>query len=133
MRALKPCCEPGCPELIAGGSRCGTCERARKSKWETGSRDVEAKRGYNTHGHRRFRRLVLKRDPLCVMCGSVATVADHYPMSRRDLLAQGLNPNDPERGRGLCATCHNRETAIHQPGGWNNWNREGGTRGLSKA
>jgi 5-methylcytosine-specific restriction protein A len=67
---------------------------------------------------------VLERDPLCVVHLErgdhvLATVADHYPRSRRELEALGLDPNDPEYGRGLCASCHSRETARHQPGGWN--------------
>jgi 5-methylcytosine-specific restriction protein A len=63
---------------------------------------------------------VLNRDPICVLCElRQSTVADHYPLSRKELLEQGMNPNDPNRGRGLCVTCHNRETAVNQPGGWN--------------
>ena len=54
------------------------------------------------------------------MCGQVATVADHYPVERVDLIAQGLDPNDPQRGRGLCSSCHNRHSAATSPGGWNN-------------
>jgi len=63
---------------------------------------------------------VLDRDPICVLCRLAAsTVADHWPTSRRDLEAAGLDPNDPARGRGLCKPCHDRETARNQPGGWN--------------
>ena len=76
-------------------------------------RGTAASRGYNAR-HRRWRKLVLARDPACVMClemGHVtpATVADH------------VNPIDPanpaagdwslENGQGLCQTCHNRKTA----------------------
>ena len=53
------------------------------------------------------------------LCNDIATVADHWPTSRRDLIAKGKDPNDPNHGRGLCASCHGRETAAHQPGGWN--------------
>jgi 5-methylcytosine-specific restriction protein A len=45
--------------------------------------------------------------------------ADHWPLSRRELTEQGLDPDDPRHGRGLCARCHSSETARHQPGGWN--------------
>jgi 5-methylcytosine-specific restriction protein A len=48
-----------------------------------------------------------------------ATVADHYPLSRKELIDAGLDPNDPQHGRGLCKPCHDRETAQNQPGGWN--------------
>jgi 5-methylcytosine-specific restriction enzyme A len=119
-RALKVCCTPGCPNLTPGG-RCADCKRESDR-----ARGTSAERGYNSAGHlRRFRPGVLERDQLCVLCEAegrpptLATVADHWPLSRRELIAQGLDPDDPERGRGLCAGCHNRETARHQPGGWN--------------
>lgn len=112
MPKPRVCNQPGCPEI-------GPNPRCPKHTSEADlARGTPAQRGYDTPGHRRFRRIVLTRDPLCVLCGTPSKVADHYPLSRRDLVAQGLNPNDPDRGRGLCATCHNRETAQHQPGGW---------------
>ncbi len=116
-RAPRPCPVSGCPELTTGG-RCA--EHRRQSDRERGT---ATQRGYTGAGHKRFRRAVLHRDPLCVLCllrglPVVATVADHHPLSRRDLVAAGLNPDDPSRGRGLCKPCHDRETALHQPGGW---------------
>ena len=82
-------------------------------------RETQGQRGYNSKGHRQFRRRVLDRDPVCVICGDIATDADHHPRSRRDLIAAGENPNDPRFGRGLCHSCHSKQTAVHQPGGWN--------------
>jgi 5-methylcytosine-specific restriction protein A len=49
---------------------------------------------------------------------AISTVADHWPLSRRELEDQGLDPNDPQHGRGLCKHCHDMETARNQPGGW---------------
>ncbi|AGL13864.1 hypothetical protein [Actinoplanes sp. N902-109] len=49
---------------------------------------------------------------------NASTVADHYPLSRRELADRGLNPDDPTAGRGLCKRCHDKSTAVHQPGGW---------------
>lgn len=116
-RALKVCAVPGCPELVERG-RCATHQREGDI-----ARGTATERGYNSRGHRRFRAAVLRRDRLCVLhlergVPVPATVADHWPLSRRDLEAQGLDPNDPDRGRGLCKACHDRETARHQPGGW---------------
>ena len=118
-RALKICPVPGCPELVESG-RCAAhrleVDRARGSA---------TARGYNTRGHRLFRSAVLERDPICVLClverpntPRLATVADHHPLSRRELLARGLDPDDPDSGRGLCKPHHDRETARQQPGGW---------------
>lgn len=75
---------------------------------------------YATPGHRAFRSAVLTRDPICVLCRVArSTVADHYPIERVDLVEQGLDPNDPKRGRGLCKLCHDRSTARRKPAGWN--------------
>jgi 5-methylcytosine-specific restriction protein A len=122
-RALRVCPTPGCPELTSGG-RCDTCKGAAEQR-----RGSARQRGYGTAHERSFRPAVLRRDPLCVctddshdhgpQCLAPATVADHHPLSRRQLVDAGLNPNDPEHGRGLCAPCHNRSTADLQPGGWN--------------
>lgn len=115
--ALKPCSTPGCPTLVPKGrSRCDTCTTTADK-----ARGTAAQRGYTSRGHRTFRDAVLARDPICKLCyRRPSTVADHYPLSRRELVDAGLNPNDPTRGRGLCKPCHDTETAKHQPGGWAN-------------
>lgn len=113
-RALKVCSRPGCPTLTAGG-RCSTCN-AQADR----IRGTATQRGYNSRSHKRFRDQVLDRDPICVLCHLAAsTVADHWPLSRRQLEQTGLDPNDPKHGRGLCKRCHDQETARNQPGGWN--------------
>ena len=114
-RSLKVCPTPGCPTLTPGG-RCDECRTRAEQE-----RGTAAQRGYG-HRHRTlFRPRVLARaGHICQLCGTaIATVADHYPRSRRELEDAGLNPNDPQYGRALCKPCHDRETAIHQPGGWN--------------
>lgn len=122
---MKVCSVPGCPTLTTSG-RCTTHERDADR-----ARGTASQRGYNSKGHRTFREAVLTRDPICqcpdacphhltpTECLTLSTVADHWPRSRRDLEAAGHNPNDPNAGRGLCKTCHDRETARNQPGGWN--------------
>lgn len=115
-RAMKPCSTPGCPELVEHGtSRCADCAHQADRR-----RGTAADRGYTGRGHRRFRRKVLDRDPICVIAGCMApaTVADHWPLSRRELVERGMNPDDPGAGRGLCEPHHAAETAKHQPGGW---------------
>ncbi|MDF3280908.1 hypothetical protein [Gordonia sp. N1V] len=74
-------------------------------------RGTAHERGYTSDGHRSFRDEVLWRDRFtCCMCGRAADVADHYPRSRKELIAAGENPDDPAFGRALCTTCHNRHT-----------------------
>lgn len=114
-RALrKPCSVPGCHELVSGGSRCARHEAAAEAL-----RGTATERGYSSRGHRSFRSEVLARDPYCVIClRRRSTEADHFPLSRKGLIDQGLNPDDPIYGRGLCKRCHSAETARNQPGGW---------------
>lgn len=122
-RALKVCscirCDAhdgSCPEIVPAG-RCTACDTAADRK-----RGTAADRGY-TRGHRTFRTAVLRRDPICVIpgCYQPSKHADHHPQDRRELVALGLNPNDPQYGRGLCASHHSSETAANpaQRGGWN--------------
>lgn len=111
--ALKVCSVKGCPTLTDAG-RCTehrrTADQARRADGNP----------YSSVGHLRFRYVVLAMNPICVLCRTArATVADHYPLSRRELIRRGLDPNDPQHGRGLCKRCHDTETAQHQPGGWN--------------
>jgi len=116
---MRVCSIFGCPAMFTGqDTRCPE-HQAQADK----ARGTARQRGYTSKGHRAFRNGVLGRDPICVLCHAAqATEADHYPDSKRDLLEQGLDSNDPQRGRGLCHTCHARATAADptQRGGWNN-------------
>jgi 5-methylcytosine-specific restriction enzyme A len=113
-RAARTCST--CPAVISAGSRCPTCTATAERR-----RGTTKQRGYSGAGHRTFRTQVLARDPICTTpdCYMWATVADHYPISRRDLVASGADPNDPHHGRGLCKRHHDQSTALHQPGGIN--------------
>lgn len=107
----RPCGVPGCSGLDGG---CDIHRRAVETR--RGSRH---ERGYDT-AWERARRRYLVRHPICVLCGGLANVADHYPVSRRDLVARGVrDPDADHRLRALCAPCHRVETNRHQPGGWN--------------
>ncbi|MDH6126754.1 holin [Kitasatospora sp. GP82] len=106
-RAYTVCTVAGCPEYTTGGR----CDDHR--------REAERRRGTARQHEREFRTAVLAHDPLCKLCGTAPSKhTDHYPLSRRELVAAGRDPNDPQHGRGLCASCHSVETARHQPGGW---------------
>jgi 5-methylcytosine-specific restriction protein A len=109
------CSRPGCGEFTDQGGRCPDCRAAAEKK-----RGTARQRGYSREHEQRFRPGVLAVHPMCVLCGQRPSVhADHHPLSRRQLIERGLDPNDPRYGRGLCQPCHSRETAQHQPGGWN--------------
>ncbi|WBQ03009.1 hypothetical protein [Kribbella sp. CA-293567] len=114
-RAWKLCSKPGCPTLVPPGtSRCEDCAQEADLR-----RGTSTERGYGVRHRKVFRKGVLDKHPICVLClNAPSTVADHYPLSRRELVAAGHDPDDPAHGRGLCKTCHDTETATHQPGGW---------------
>lgn len=125
-RALKVCSVVGCPNLATPpASRCPT--HTRQAEVRRGS---ARQRGYDRRHEIRFRRPVLRRDPLCVCpdrthghgseCLSMSTVADHHPRTRDELVRLGLDANNPKHGRGLCKTCHDKHTAATSPGGWHN-------------
>lgn len=107
------CPTPGCPSVTTGG-RCAACRRGAEQ-----ARGSARQRGYGTQHQQRFRAGVLCNHPTCVVCHrEPSVVADHWPRSRRELVQLGLDPDDPQYGRGLCSPCHSRETARLQPGGW---------------
>lgn len=107
------CTVPGCGEY----TQAGRCDEHRRQAEQ--QRGTARQRGYGTEHERRFRPAVLARDPVCVECRQQPSVhADHHPLSRRELVEQGHDPNDPRHGRGLCQACHASATAHHQPGGW---------------
>ena len=112
IHPMRVCNIPGCPNPT-DSSRCR--EHQQQARRARLGNDV-----YASPAHRAFRAAVLQRDPVCVECrNQQSTVADHYPLTRRELVARRLDPNNPAAGRGLCATCHNRHTAATSPGGWN--------------
>lgn len=112
-RQRTPCTHPTCTALTDGG-RCD--EHKAQAEQHRGN---FRQRGYG-NGHKRFRRAVISRDVICRIChAALATVADHYPLGRNQLIAKGLDADDPQYGRGLCKPCDSTQTAQRQPGGFN--------------
>jgi 5-methylcytosine-specific restriction protein A len=122
-RALRQCPVVDCYELVVSG-RCPAHTRAADV-----ARGTPAQRGYGHAWEHRWRPACLRRDPLCTChdqghehgyeCLSPSTVADHYPTSRKDLVAQGVpDPDALHRLRGVCKPCHDAHTAEELPGGW---------------
>lgn len=108
------CTHPGCLEVATDGHGRCTPHQRRAPDTRPGPRE----RGYGGAHETRFRPGVLRRDPWCVDPDHVhdqpvrATVADHHPRTRRELVLAGDDPDDPRHGRGLCAPCHSRITAA---------------------
>ncbi|RIY26352.1 hypothetical protein CJI51_02925, partial [Bifidobacteriaceae bacterium WP021] len=81
---------------------------------------------YVSAGHRKARAKLLALHPYCQcegckahkgLCTQKATVADHYPLERFELLAEGKNPNALCFMRALCKRCHDIKTASTRPAG----------------
>lgn len=109
-RAARTC--PNCRRVLRAPGACPTC-KARDEQRAPAASD------YGGDWPAR-RALFLSLHPWCVLCGKRAKVADHYPISRRELVAHhALDPDADEHLRPLCIPCHRRETNRHQPGGIN--------------
>lgn len=80
-------------------------------------RGSAASRGYGAR-HRKWRKLVLARHPVCrgwpigSGCGDLATIADHIVSLR-----SGGNWS-LENGNGMCARCHNKKTMSESRRGY---------------
>jgi 5-methylcytosine-specific restriction protein A len=110
-RTPRRCAAPGCgAHSTSPRGRCPKHLRKQPSA-------VAAE--YDDHWARRVRLPYLVANPACVLCGHLATVADHWPDSRTQLV--GSRVTDPDawhRLRPLCVPCHGRETLKHQPSAW---------------
>lgn len=107
-RAPRTCPVAGCDAALPPGQGCPTHPRRPRRAPEY--RPSPAQRGYDTKWARNRARF-LAAHPTCVDCGQGATVADHDPLTRRQLLAMGVeHPDAWERLRPRCAPCHNRRS-----------------------
>lgn len=116
-RPPRPCTTCGAKATYRG--KC-----SRHTKQGEKRRGSASQRGYDKAHAELFREPVLAAAGyVCQIegCDAEATVADHWPLSRRELVAQGLNPNDPKHGRGLCTFHHGQHTATMQ----GHWHKQG--------
>jgi len=113
---VRRCPTPGCPGRASSGL-CARCKTRRQGNRRLRV-ETAAERGYDDVW--RARRLdYLETHPACCLCGRMATIPDHYPRSRKQLVAAAVaDPDADEHLRPLCAPCHLRQTGLRQPGGW---------------
>jgi len=106
-RALRPCTQPGCGELVSHG-RC--------SKHAYPDRSGPTNPKYLRKAWRELRAAKLRADPLCVECYAQGIVTPATHVDHRD----GDDGNDAwDNLQSLCAPCHSRKTAT-QDGGFGN-------------
>jgi 5-methylcytosine-specific restriction protein A len=121
-RPMRRCTTPGCPRASPDGGRCEPCAKRR------GAVTNQRRDGWVAlYGPAwpRVRLDYLTRHPVCALCPRLAAVPDHYPLGIRALRAMGVtDPHSDRRLRPLCKGCHDKETARHEPGGWNRPRRD---------
>ena len=106
-RPPTPCTVPQCGGFGEVRGRC----RAHATEGER-SRGYANERGYGP-AWRAIRVEFLLLNPICIDCGAPATVPDHFPRSRKELLADPT-VEDPDAFEHLvprCTPCHNSSTA----------------------
>jgi 5-methylcytosine-specific restriction protein A len=107
--STRVCASPGCPAVLVDGStRCPAHAARRRDS----DRDRRRPWRYNDAAWRRNRANFLRAHPRCIDCGAAATVADHAPIDRVELIARGEpHPDAWEHLQSRCESCHNRRTA----------------------
>lgn len=103
----------GCGHIVTG--RCTTCLPARRADADK-LRGTSTQRGYGSHWRRTIRPAFLREHPLCVICGALAEVPDHWPETRASLIARGVDdPDASHRLRALCKPCHDTYGMSYKP------------------
>jgi len=101
--ASRPCRHIGCPHVTQDPS--GFCQNHRHEYFEYRKRkDAErpnsAKRGYG-YAWKKARESWLRRNPLCVWCGKIATIVDH-----KIPIKDGGPLLDERNFQSMCFNCH---------------------------
>ena len=103
-KPMHPCNHSGCLR-ITSERFCPEHQRQQEKLYDQ-ARGTSAERGYGTN-HRRWRQLILARDPICMVCHvKQSTEADHIDGNNKNL--------DMDNGQGLCKRCHSQKTAQEQ-------------------
>lgn len=98
-----------CGAIVRG--QCPRCAPATRQRIDR-RRGSSASRGYDHRWREHVRKPFLRDNSLCCLCGALANVPDHYPETRRSLVARGVkDPDAFHRLRPLCDVCHNRHGA----------------------
>lgn len=110
-RIKRECRKLGCLNLTANA--CGYCDEHLNEahlKYDR-YRGSSNESGYNSRWQR-YRKWFLARNPLCAVCGELATVVDHIVPHKGDkALFWDKNNHQP-----LCERCHNIKTAREDGG-----------------
>jgi 5-methylcytosine-specific restriction enzyme A len=110
-RTLRPCKHLGCPKLTAATMCDEHAKAVPKPKAWSSTTTSAHDRGYGARW-RELRRVVLSRDPSCMLCqAQPSTQVDH-------LVAKAHGGTDDMTNlRGVCKPCHARKTAQDSASG----------------
>ena len=95
--------------------RLGEPQSAYNSDRERQRRQSRGSRPYDRARWKRLRRMVLARDPLCVICLGHGRTESSTHVDHIVALKDG-GTDSMENLQGLCASCHNRKTATEDGG-----------------
>ncbi len=99
-RPKHACAFPQCSEILPSGIRYCPDHKKKVSQQYEVTRETAVQRGYDTR-HRKWRRMVLNRHPVCEECNrKPSTVAHHIDRNSKNRRI--------DNGQGLCKACHNR-------------------------
>lgn len=114
MIRVRPCPDPGCPQLTSGGP-CPEHAADRDRKWKApGSAAAARRRIYSSRRWRGLRRQVLREEPWCRVdgCPNLANEVDHVvPLGVWD-----GDPYDRANLQALCKRHHSQKTAAEKWG-----------------
>ena len=101
---LKPCAQPGCPELVSKG-RCAA--HAKQVDREYKSHSPKSREVYSLPMWRGIRRELLAAHPWCQTpgCNNMATQVDHIVR-----MEEGGDPWNRSNLQVLCMRCHSSKT-----------------------
>ena len=122
QKPLKPCCAPGCRELIRGARFCAKHEHLavkQERKVQDQRRGSSAQRGYG-YKWQQAREGFLRHNPLCAECQrhgrvTAALIVDHIKAHKGDMTLFW----DRMNWQPLCKPCHDAKTA-REDGGFGN-------------
>jgi 5-methylcytosine-specific restriction protein A len=110
MRAKKPCSQPGCPALVAGGGN--RCEKHAKKAWTrspySDCKVTTTERGYGWQWQKK-RKLVLNEQPFCIIA---KICVERYGHARPSDCVDHIIPiaaggtDDYDNLRGSCTDCN---------------------------
>ena len=112
-KPMKPCGNPGCPNLVPAGTR--YCEKHQKQDnrdYDRYHRDPAHKERYHSSSWARIRKAKLNTDPLCEECRKAGRYTKATLVHHRLPLSEG-GSNNFDNLESLCDSCHSRIHAKH--------------------